>query len=67
MELINLPFMSKIPLLIGSTQITSGNGAPTIGATKGSIYIRLDGSSATTRLYINTDGQTAWTSVTTAT
>ncbi len=45
---------------------TSGNGAPTEVATKGTIYVRLDGSSSSTRLYINTDGGTTWTSITTA-
>jgi hypothetical protein len=29
--------------------------------------VRLDGSSASTRLYINTNGATTWTSITTAT
>lgn len=46
--------------------IQSGAGAPTYAATKGSLYIRTDGSSASTRLYINTDGNVTWTSVTTA-
>lgn len=45
---------------------TSGTGAPTEQAAKGTIYIRLDGSSSSTRLYINTDGGTTWTSITTA-
>ena len=45
----------------------SGAGAPTISAPKGSIYLRTDGSSTTTRAYINTNGSTSWTSVTTAT
>jgi hypothetical protein len=45
---------------------TSGTGAPTFSASKGTIYVRLDGSSTSTRLYINTDGATTWTSVTTA-
>ena len=44
-----------------------GSGAPTITAAKGSLYLRSDGSSTSTRLYSNTDGATAWTAVTTAT
>lgn len=43
-----------------------GTGAPTISAGKGSLYLRLDGSSTSTRAYINTDGGTTWTSLTTA-
>lgn len=43
-----------------------GSGAPTLAAAQGSIYIRTDGSSTTTRAYINTDGSTSWTSITTA-
>lgn len=42
-----------------------GSGAPTISAIKGSLYIRTDGSSASTRLYIN-NGTTTWVAVTTA-
>jgi hypothetical protein len=47
----------------------SGTGDPNGGVTaaKGSYYARLDGSSTSTRAYINTDGATAWTAVTTAT
>lgn len=44
----------------------AGSGAPSFSAAKGSIYVRSDGSSSSTRLYINTDGATTWTSVTTA-
>jgi hypothetical protein len=44
-----------------------GSGAPTLSAAKGSLYLRSDGSSTSTRSYINTDGSTAWTSITTAT
>jgi hypothetical protein len=43
-----------------------GSGAPTISAAQGSIYIRTDGSSTSTRLYVNTNGATGWTNVTTA-
>lgn len=43
-----------------------GSGSPTLSAAQGSIYIRTDGSSTSTRLYINTNGTTGWTNVTTA-
>ena len=42
-----------------------GSGAPTISAIKGSLYIRTDGSSTSTRLYVN-NGTTNWVAVTTA-
>lgn len=42
-----------------------GSGAPTISATKGSLYTRTDGSSTSTRLYVN-NGTTNWVAVTTA-
>lgn len=43
-----------------------GSGAPTLSAAQGSLYLRTDGSSTSTRAYINTDGGTTWTSITTA-
>jgi hypothetical protein len=43
-----------------------GSGAPTISAAKGSLYLRSDGSTTNNRMYVNTDGATAWTAVTTA-
>jgi len=43
-----------------------GSGAPTVSAAQGSIYLRTDGSSTSTRLYVNTNGTTGWTNVTTA-
>ena len=44
-----------------------GSGAPTLSAAKGSLYLRSDGSGTGDRMYVNTDGSTAWTAVTTAT
>ena len=46
----------------------SGSGSPdtVVTAAKGSLYMRTDGSSTSTRAYINTDGATAWTNITTA-
>jgi hypothetical protein len=43
-----------------------GSGAPTVSAASGSLYIRTDGSSSSTRLYINSSGSTTWVNVTTA-
>jgi hypothetical protein len=57
-------------LLFGTTAgfgIYYGSGAPTVSAAQGSFYMRSDGSSGSTRAYINTDGGTTWTAVTTAT
>lgn len=52
----------------GGIDFMSGTGDPNGGVTaaKGSYYARLDGSSTSTRAYINTDGGTTWTAVTTA-
>ena len=44
-----------------------GSGAPTLSAAQGSLYLRTDGSSTSTRMYVNTNGSTGWTAVTTAT
>ena len=43
-----------------------GSGAPSLSAAKGSIYLRSDGSTTNNRMYVNTDGGTTWTAVTTA-
>ena len=42
-----------------------GTGVPTISAGTGSLYLRNDGATATTRMYINQNGSTTWTGVTT--
>lgn len=49
----------------GGMGVYVGSGAPTVAAAKGSIYLRSDGSSASTRLYVS-DGGTTWIAVTTA-
>lgn len=57
-------------LLFGTTAgfgIYYGSGAPSVSAGQGSIYLRSDGSSTSTRLYVNTDGSTGWTNLTSAT
>jgi hypothetical protein len=43
-----------------------GSGAPTVSAAKGSLYLRSDGTTTNDRAYINTDGATTWTALTTA-
>lgn len=43
-----------------------GSGAPTLSAAKGSLYLRSDGSTTNDRAYINTNGTTTWTALTTA-
>ena len=43
-----------------------GSGAPTLSAAQGSLYIRTDGSSTTTRMYVNINGTTGWTNVVTS-
>ena len=49
-----------------SAQFLVGTGVPSISAAQGSLYMRVDGSSTSTRLYINTDGATTWTNIVTA-
>ena len=49
-----------------SPSICFGSGAPTLSAAQGSFYSRTDGSSSSTRLYVNSDGGTTWVAVTTA-
>jgi hypothetical protein len=55
-------------ILISSTAglgIYVGSGAPTVSAAKGSLYLRTDGSTTNDRAYINTNGSTTWTALTT--
>ncbi len=48
-----------------SIAVIAGSGAPTISAAKGSLYLRSDGTATNNRMYVNTDGATTWTAVTT--
>lgn len=43
-----------------------GSGAPTVAAAKGSLYLRTDGTTTNDRAYINSNGSTTWTALTTA-
>lgn len=45
--------------------VCPGSGAPTLSAAKGSLYLRSDGSTTNDRAYINTNGSTTWTPLTT--
>ena len=45
--------------------IYAGSGAPSISAGKGSLYLRTDGTTTNDRAYINTNGSTTWTNITT--
>ena len=56
-------------LLFGTTAgfgIYYGSGAPTVSAAQGSLYLRSDGTTTNDRMYVNTNGSTTWTAVTTA-
>jgi len=44
-------------------QVLGGEGPPTMRASKGSLYLRSDGSSGSTRMYVNIDGGYTWTPV----
>jgi hypothetical protein len=46
--------------------VLSGSGAPALSAPQGALYLRTDGSSTSTRAYINTNGSTGWTNLVTA-
>lgn len=51
---------------VTAPRIVAGSGAPTIAAPKGSLYLRIDGSTTNDRMYVNTNASTTWTAVTTA-
>lgn len=58
-----------VGLSIGTSGVLGlyfGSGAPTVSAPKGSLYLRTDGSTTNDRAYINTNGTTGWTALTTA-
>ncbi len=55
-------------LLFGSTSgfgIYYGANAPTISAGQGSLYLRSNGTTTNDRIYVNTNGSTTWTAITT--
>jgi hypothetical protein len=57
---------SRLALIFGSSGpgIYVGSSTPSVVPTQGSLYIRTDGSSTSTRLYVY--GSAAWIAVTTA-
>jgi len=60
---------ASMGLMLSSTAnfgVFFGSGAPSLAAAKGSLYLRSDGSGTSDRMYVNTDGSTTWTAVTTA-
>jgi hypothetical protein len=58
-------FMDSGVVVLGilGPQLVAGAGDPngSVNAPQGSLYLRTDGSSTTTRAYINTDSGTTWT------
>lgn len=65
---LNGPMINVIPVSGDiSSSILCGNGNPDgiINSAKGSLFLRTDGSSSSTRAYINTDGAITWTPLTT--
>lgn len=67
-----LPIKLTVPGTATSAWVISGTGAPgTVGtpsatAPQGTLYLRTDGSSTSTRAYIATNGTGTYTAVTTA-
>lgn len=60
---------TSLRLVFGSTAgfgIYIGSGAPTVSAAQGSLYLRSNGTGTGDRAYINTNGSTTWTALTTA-
>jgi hypothetical protein len=48
-------------LALNGTTISTGAGAPSFTAPRGSMYLNTTASTANTRAYINTTGSTTWT------
>lgn len=42
-----------------------GSGGPTMSAAQGSLYLRTDGVSTSSRLYVNSNGSTGWVAIST--
>lgn len=66
--------IANAPLSVNATAATpadlvfilSGTGAPTFNAPQGSLYLRVDGNSTSTRAYIATSVPGTWTNIVTA-
>ena len=57
--------LGGIQLHVGSTSATV-IGASKISSAKGSLFINTGGSTTSNRIYVNTDGASTWTALTTA-
>jgi len=58
--------MTNVPIPAATQpSMVAGTGVPTFSAKKGTVYIRLDGGAAT-MMYINNNGATTWSVVTSA-
>jgi hypothetical protein len=57
---------SAVESAANQVNIFSGTGAPSFAAPKGSLYLRVDGSSSSTRAYICSVATGTWTNVVTA-
>ena len=61
------PNLGKVTVGLSSVLFLAQSGAPTgIVAKQGSLYLRTDGSTTATRAYVNSDGDSTWVAVTTA-
>lgn len=58
-----MPVSDKVNVL--KVEISSGSGAPTHIAPRGSLYLNTAGSGVADRAYINTLGTGVWTAVST--
>lgn len=61
---IKINYRGKVFQVPTTNYVISGSGAPTKYAPKGTLYCKIDATTTTTRLYINTDGGTTWASFT---
>jgi hypothetical protein len=52
--------------MASGVNLQAGAGVPSHSAPKGTLYLNLTGSAGNNRAYINTDGATTWTAITTA-
>lgn len=64
---ISLSTAAKGIVFQAGPTIVSGSGSPdtAVTAPKGSLFLRTNGSGVNDRMYVNTDGATAWTAVVT--
>ncbi len=65
---VNSPTNTGITFATSLVRMMAGTGSPdtVVTAPTGSLFLRTDPAGATSRLYINTNGATAWTNITCA-